>query len=842
MVDFKKKLNKGEIDKKTDPIEIYDSLDRRSIAGPLRPAQQKILSEWYKSHLEQKDLIIKLHTGEGKTLIGLLILQSKINSNKGPCMFVCPNIYLVEQVRRDARKFGISYCTLEEDNSLPNDFIDGKKILIIHVQKVFNGKTIFGLGNNYVHVENIILDDSHACIDSLKDSFTINLKSNHQAYKELLELFKDSLIEQGHGTFLEIENGDYNNFLPIPYWSWIGKSEEALSILSKYRDELAIMFAWPFIKDSITNCQAFISGQNIEITPIHIPIEKFSSFHKASQRILMSATTQDDSFFIKGLGFDINAVKNPLSNPEQIWSGEKMLLIPSLIDDSLDRSTIVTALAKPLAKGYGVVSLVSSFPKAEVYEQLGAIVPRSEEIGATVDLLKKGNYTKTVAFANRYDGIDLPDETCRILILDGQPFSYSLADRYEESNRINSDSINIKIAQKVEQGLGRSVRGEKDYCIIFIIGPDLVKFIKSSRTNKYFSSQTKKQIEIGMEIAELAVADISGKVQPIDALRSLMKQSLDRDDGWKEFYKEEMNKISAKPESSSIYEMLVLERNAAVANYAGDHEKACTLIQEIIDKYCEDESEKAWYLQLMARYKYIQSLVDSNSLQKTAFMKNHELLKPSEGIVYKKLEFLNENRLQRINSYIKTFKKYQELMLHVESILNDLELGATAEKFESALREVGIMIGFLSERPDKEFKKGPDNLWCGVSNEYFIFECKSEVNTDRQEINKKEAGQMNTHCGWFESEYGKESSVKRILIISTKHLSYHADFTHEVEIMQGDKLKKLRKNIKSFFKEFSKFELDSITNETIQDFLNAHKLDINSLKTLYSEKFVKNKK
>ncbi len=109
------------------------------------------------------------------------------------------------------------------------------------------------------------------------------------------------------------------------------------------------------------------------------------------------------------------------------------------------------------------------------------------------------------------------------------------------------------------------------------------------------------------------------------------------------------------------------------------------------------------------------------------------------------------------------------------------------------------MLGFLSERPDKEFKKGPDNLWCGVSNQYFIFECKSEVNVDRQDINKYEAGQMNTHCAWFEGQYG-EAKVKRILIIPTKNLSYHGDFTHDVEIMRRGTLKNLRQNVRSFLK------------------------------------------
>jgi len=841
MIDFTKRLNKSEIVKKKNPIKIYDSLDRRSIAGPLRPAQQKILTEWFKSRKDEKDLIIKLHTGEGKTLIGLLILQSKINSGEGPCLFICPNKYLVQQVRIEAKKFGISFCIIGPDNSLPNEFIDGEKILITHVQKVFNGKTIFGLDNKYVAVENVILDDSHACIDSIRDTFTISLDNDHIVYKEIFELFKDALPEQGEGTFLEIEYGDYNSFLPIPYWNWFEKYKEILQILSDNRGDSSIMFSWPFIKNNIKNCQAFISGQKIEITPIHIPIEKFSSFHKASQRILMSATTQDDSFFIKGLGFNLDAIKNPLDNKSQIWSGEKMVVIPSLIDDSLDRDKMVNNLAKPYDKTYGIVALVSSFSKTETYEKLGSIVPKSNEISSTVDNLKKGKYNQTVVFANRYDGIDLPDETCRILVLDGRPFFSSLADRYEESNRIISDSINIKIAQKIEQGLGRSVRGEKDYCLILIVGADLIKFIKSSRTNKYFSPQTKMQIEIGVEIAQMASDEISAKNEPFNVVKSLMRQSLKRDEGWKEFYKTEMNKIESRESEIKIYDVLTLERKAAVLNYAGEYEKASNLIQEIIDKHCKDESEIGWYLQIMARYKYLQSKTDSNNLQKNAFLKNHQLLKPREGITYEKLEFINENRTKRILEWVNGHKNFEELILSVDEVLSDLEFGTSAEKFEAAFKELGLMSGFLSERPDKEFKKGPDNLWCGVSNQYFIFECKSKVDIKRQEINKREVGQMNTHCGWFENEYN-DSPVKRILIIPTKNVSYHADFTHDVEIMRRGKLKSLRSNVKAFFKEFNKYEKDSLTDEKIQEFINVHKLDIRSLLHEYSEKYYKKTK
>ena len=175
-------------------------------------------------------------------------------------------------------------------------------------------------------------------------------------------------------------------------------------------------------------------------------------------------------------------------------------------------------------------------------------------------------------------------------------------------------------------------------------------------------------------------------------------------------------------------------------------------------------------------------------------------------------------------------------MISVEGILQNLSFGMQSEKFEAALKDVGEAIGFLSQRPDKEIKKGPDNLWCGVENQYFLLECKNEVDETRSEISKHEAGQMNTHSAWFEKMYGN-AKCKRILIIPTIKLSYHADFTHSVEIMRKNTLIKLKNNVRNFFKEFSTFVLHEVSDQKIQQFIDTHKLDIDSLVTIYTEPY-----
>ncbi len=129
MVNLRERLAKKKLQKPINPIEIYASLDRKASKGELRNVQKIILEKWFTERKDDKDLIIKLSTGRGKTLIGLLILQSKINSGEGPCLYLCPNNYLVQQTCIEAKNFGIDYCTA--DNDLPYEFENGEKFLLL---------------------------------------------------------------------------------------------------------------------------------------------------------------------------------------------------------------------------------------------------------------------------------------------------------------------------------------------------------------------------------------------------------------------------------------------------------------------------------------------------------------------------------------------------------------------------------------------------------------------------------------------------------------------------------------------------------------------------------------
>jgi replicative superfamily II helicase len=846
MVDFKKRLGKSSITKPIDPIAIYDTLDRASDKGELRRVQIEVLTAWHNQFRSKRDVILKLHTGQGKTLIGLLMLQSKLNEGASSVIYLCPNNFLIDQTCLQAKQFGLRFCTMSSE--LPSEFLDGKSILITTVQKMFNGRTQFELGAKSITVNALLMDDCHACIDAIREAFTVRFEREDGCYQKLIRLFSTSLESQGAGSFADIRSGNLDSLLPIPYWDWQDKVAEVVNILAARVEEEsqkrpkegvwpkrhALWFVWPLIRDSLHDCGCVVSGGALQITPRIAPLEIFGSFHNAAHRVFMSATVTNDSFLVKGLKLSADTIKNPLIYKNERWSGEKMILVPRLINDTLSRSTIVQEFAKKrTGRDFGVVALVPSFNNSKDWEKYGARVATTKTIRDEIERLKTVSCDTTLVIANRYDGIDLPDDVCRILILDSRPLSEDLMDRYEESCRQNSIMTIVRIVRNIEQGLGRSVRGEKDYSAILIIGSELIRIIRTEMYRKHFSQQTQTQIEIGLEIAELAKEEIQNGITPMESLHGLIRQCLVRDEGWKAFYTEKMVAIAPiDRDFKDALEIYKAELEAETLFQNGDSANAIAKIQKLIDNSIKDAADAGWYLQEMARYSFRISLSQSNTLQLEAHKKNKFLLKPATGMLVVQLVVSHE-RMGNIIKWVKACGSHEELTNKIRDILTSLNFGIPADRFERAFNELGEALGFPSERPDKQWKEGPDNLWALVEGHYLVVECKSGVALDRAEISKDEAGQMNTSCAWFSRNYPGCKSTN-MLIIPMNHLARASGFNEKVQIVRERELKAFTMKVANFFAEFQSLDWNSLPQVKVQELINFHKLSVKNIIEDYS--------
>ena len=486
----------------------------------------------------------------------------------------------------------------------------------------------------------------------------------------------------------------------------------------------------------------------------------------------------------------------------------------------------------------GIVTLTPSFARTKDWEKYGAMIARKDNVGDVIEKLKQGYAENTIVLVNRYDGIDLPDNSCRILIFDSRPYTENLFDLYQELCRPDSESTLMRIVRSIEQGMGRSVRGEKDYCVVIAIGDDLVRMLRDRTIRKYLSDQMTAQIDLGFDIATMAKQEIEeNDKKPIEVLRNLINQCLRRDADWKAFYVEQMDQIVPSSTDDTILQIYAAELRAEEAYIAGDHTDATNILQTLINEASiESDDDKGWYLQEMARYGWRTNRDESERLQIAAHRKNRMLLKPPSGVTIARLEIISHGRTERIIEWIRNYENYPELNANITDILSSLVFGMKADKFENALNKLSRALGFVGERPDKEWKEGPDNLWALDDTHYLLWECKNEVDITRSEINRRETEQMNRSNAWFDRHY-HGYNVKRLIIHPSHQVQSAAAFTHDdVEIMREAELRQFVKSIREFFKSFESMNFRDLSIRQIHQLIIIHKLSIPDLLSVYSKK------
>ena len=79
------------------PRDIFITLTRAPQFSFPRDIQTEVMNHWFEVR-DARDNVIKLNVGSGKTLVGLLLLQSSLNEHKGPALYVSPDKQLATQV------------------------------------------------------------------------------------------------------------------------------------------------------------------------------------------------------------------------------------------------------------------------------------------------------------------------------------------------------------------------------------------------------------------------------------------------------------------------------------------------------------------------------------------------------------------------------------------------------------------------------------------------------------------------------------------------------------------------------------------------------------------------
>lgn len=786
MIDFSQ-LGMNSNQKPIKPRDIFMRLSQKNAKYQYpRDVQGEVWKQWFEQR-NNKDTIIKMNTGSGKTIVALMILQSCLNEGVGPVLYVVPDKYLVTQVMEQASELGIKVVDSETDL----DYQRKKAILVTNIQKLVNGKSVFGLReeNNYT-IGSIIIDDMHACVGTIQEQFMVVIPKENAMYDAITKLFYDVMNMQAEGRFGDIiaERNVFDNML-VPFWSWQDKSKEVYKILSENSETECLQFKWNLIKDSLKLSHCYISAKGISIVPNCTPMHKIKSFDDAKRRIYMSATLPDDSPFMTVMGIDLKEDMHVISPEKANDIGERLIIVPKIINKELTEIEVRDALIQK-ARNHNVIVLVPSFMMARYWEERGGIVLSAGNISRGVEDIKSRN-SGLYVIVNRYDGIDLPDDACRILVIDGLPNISNMDDKYEQEVVRKSERIQREQIQRIEQGMGRGVRSHNDYCLIYLLGNQLTTVLYADEGYKYFSSATKAQFELSEKMCE----QIEG--QGLDAIIEIGDYVLDRNQMWIETCKNVTSEVDYVQEISITKSARALRKAFDYGSY-GDYERADKIINDLVNE--EGNSRiRGYYKQILAEYANFTDKNKAQQILKSAKKDNIDILNPIEGIQFIKegnsLPEQSRNIIDRIN-YLGHDEN--DLILYLDSLLDDLRFAENSSKrFENAIKDIFVLIGYGARQPEREVGKGPDDFVILGAGDYFVIECKNETITDT--ISKHDCNQLNGSYTWFDNLY-KDEQVRctPIMIHNSNVFNYECSPNEAIRIMTPELLTRFKKNIRAF--------------------------------------------
>ncbi|MCM3162568.1 DEAD/DEAH box helicase family protein [Metabacillus litoralis] len=801
MLDFDKLLSDTLQTSITNPREIFDLLPSKNekYDGLLRHAQIEVLDKWFSDHYDEKNTIIKMNTGSGKTVIGLLILQSYLNDGKGPAVYVVPDNYLIDQIIREATDLGIKVTKNPKDI----DFETGEAILIINIHKILNGRSTFGVNEIKKNIGCLIVDDAHACMKIAKSQFAISIPRSNPLYGELFETFKDSIKHQSESKLLELKDGDRGVQQLIPFWEWQNKASDVRRLLHEQRDNnddnnSSLFYNWALLKDNLNLADCIFSSDEIVINLDFIPVEVIPSFNDCPRRVFMSATIEDDTVLVSHFNIDSTEITESITPEKANDIGERLIVIPQEINPKITDEELKNYF-KQLSQHKNVVILVPSEYRSKYWEDVATVIVKSQnELNQTTNRLKS-SHLGLVVLINRYDGIDLPRNACQVLVLDGLPDVRSEFEKFEEvALRDINESLIDKI-QRIEQGMGRGVRSKEDYCVVFLMGNSLVKTLYAPDAKNAFTEATKKQLDLSRNINKQIA---NGTLEEIDAT---IKYCLNRDANWIKLHNASILKV--KYDSTvSFNNNILLQKRAFDLAKSRNYETAVNTLQPLINS--STNKYKGYLKYKLAKYNNFYNNVTAQELVISAKNLNNHIPYPISGITYTKLQFNNVSQVDKIVRFNTT--KYidtNEYILGFKAIVDKLHFNDfSANNFEQAIKDLGEHLGFISQRPENDFNKGPDNLWATGENSAIVIECKNEAVTEC--ISKKYCNQLNGSLIWFETHYPLISKVTPIMIHPYNKFEYAASPHPSVRIINKEKLEELRTNLGAFLTQVASCNYD----------------------------------
>jgi type III restriction/modification enzyme restriction subunit/RAD3-like DEAD/DEAH box helicase len=752
------------------PEDLYDALQGTdSAVRHLWAHQADALRTYYEEHRDTADIALEFPTGAGKTLVGLLIAEWRRRTLSERTAFVCPNNQLAHQAATKAWGYGVDVVLLigshrEWDDNDRAAFEAGTAVAVTNYHHIFNS-------DPKIDAQALVLDDAHAGEPMVAGRWAIEATRGTMLYEGLRDSVEDTLPRHIAGLLRE-EGADprvrYAVELVAPTVVAHRQADIARILDDLVAPGSANAYAWRSVRPGLASCLMFVSWSGIQLRPLIAPSSTLPEFHDLRQRVYMSATLGQAGELERSFGVEeIKRIPLPRGWERQ-GSGRRLPLFPSLVGEPDVLETVRAAVA---AADHSLIIVPSGH---YVDEAIGAFVPDEMPVLLKDDVARDfnaftGEGQAALVLANRYDGMDLPDEACRLVVLYRLPLGAHLQERFLFETLGAREALDERIRTRITQGMGRATRNRQDFAAVLLVGQELVSFLSREDVRASMRAELQAELDLGLYYADQGVT-------VADALQAFYEQG----EAWRESEEhlrqaadelESLPMPGAQELASSVASEVRAWRHAWREDFVGarDHARqaAGSLSGERVKQY------RALWLYLASSWAQLVAEQSGEDLDARLAAE----LRRDAGMAFNVLRWFPRFegevdapavgseyawRSERAADWIDTYRRGPRLKKALDGLVK--RIGSDSYKeFEIGLETLGVCLGFESVRPNAS--ADPDCAWRDGGSTWIAWEAKTMENPDNP-LAPRDVRQASSHRNWISSQLAwpePETSITAIV-------------------------------------------------------------------------------
>lgn len=790
------------------PEELIRDLRGKQIQG-LLSHQADIIRDYIAKALNASDVAFQLPTGSGKTLVGLLIGEWRRRKYNEQVLYLCPTNQLVNQVvEQSIEKYGIDAISFtgpksEYTHDIVNFYLNAEKIAITSYSALFNIKPFFE------EPDLIILDDIHTSENYIASNWSLNIDKYNQRTKALFDtivsLLRDSISPVQYQALIT-ESDERLDFMRVDKLSTPAFNQiipGLYSIIDQYPDkDTNLNLSWQTIKNNLNACHFYYTSCSVLIRPIIPPTKSFAPFNNAKQRIYMSATLGEGGDLERLTGReDIYRLKVPEGWDRQ-GIGRRYFIFP---ERSLDEKNVKSFIEKAIFICKRALILVPDFKTADkisrsIQEVIGCPIYDASQIESSKKEFIKCERAVAVV-ANRYDGIDLIDDECRLLIINEIARATNLQERFFVSRMGAVALLNDRILTRIMQAIGRCTRSATDYAVVIVIGQELLSFFFKQNRRKLLHPELQAELEFGID---------QSKSMTVDQFMDNIKVFLTQDKKWQEVDQDIIELRNTKsqhkmPGTDDLINAVKYEVRYQNALWNGDYLGALEQAKNVLTFVVNDNLRgyRALWLYLAGASAWLctnKGIVNKEYESRELFKKAADAAQTLDWLF--QLGDVMPVEVRKVSEQSLCLIERMELEIErlgtinnskFESYVSEIVTGFNANNsklFENAHVLLGKLLGYNAG--NKNVSGAPDPWWLANDKYGFVFEDNSEAK-DTSSICITKARQAATHTEWIKKHLRlpKDSEILSVLITPSKTVLMDSiAFLDNVYIWNLDEFKK----------------------------------------------------